>query len=134
MSWFERLLERWHEIGRQGAKRQDEFIRKYFDLGTWAGIFRGLLLWGTGWYVLWNFYDIMDWFHDLTGGRQYDPVTPGQIRWIRLCASVMCFPPILLTILALIILPITRYRARKYAQKQAQKTDTQADDSEKPRE
>ena len=129
MSWFERLLERWHEIGRQGAKRQDEFIRKYFNADTYTGMFRGLLLWGTAWYVLWHIYDILDWFHDLTGGRQYDPVTPGQIRWIRLCASVMCFPPILLTILALIILPIKRYRARKYVQEQAQKTDAQADDS-----
>ena len=126
------FMERWREFTEREAKRQDEFLEKYFSPNTYTGIFRGLLLWGTGWYVLWNFYDIFDWFNDLTGGRQYDPVTPGQIRWIRLCASVMCFPPILLTILALIILPITRYRARKYAQEQAQKTDAdaQADNSD----
>ena len=128
MSWFERLLERWHEADRQSAKRQDEFLEKYFSPNTYTGIFRGLLLWGVGWYVLWNIYDILDWFYDLTGGRQYDPVTPGQIRWVRLCASAMCGTGVLIYIIALIRLPIIRYRAKR------QRQETDADDSEKPRE
>ena len=126
MNWF----ERWHESARRDTKRQDEFIRKYYDLGTWAGIFRGLLTWGVAWYVLWHFYDIMDWFYDLTGGRQYDPVTPGQIRWVRLCASAMCGTGVLAEIVFLFKLSIIRYRAKR----QRQETDTDADDSEKSRE
>ena len=63
MNWF----ERWHEIGREGAKRQNKFIEKYFDSNTYTGILCGLLYWWIGWYVLYHFYDIMDWFHDLTG-------------------------------------------------------------------
>ena len=124
MNWF----ERWHEIGRQGAKRQDEFIRKYYDHNTYIGIFRGLLTWGVAWYVLWHFYDIMDWFHDLTGGRQSDPVTPGQIRWVRLCASAMCGTGVLAEIVFLFKLSIIRYRAKR--QRQETDADAQADNSD----
>ena len=126
MNWFERR----HEIGRQGAKRQDEFLEKYFNPNTYTGIFKAMLFWGVVWYVLWNFYDIMDWFHDLTGGRQSDPVTPGQIRWVRLCASAMCGTGVLAEIVFLFKLSIIRYRAKR----QRQETDTDADDSEKSRE
>ena len=124
MNWF----ERWHEIGRQGAKRQDEFIRKYYDHNTYIGIFRGLLFWGTAWYVLWHNYDIIGWFEDLFGA-QYDPVTPGQIRWVRLCASVMCGTGVLTEIVFLFKLSIVRYRAKR----QRQKTNADTDDSDKPR-
>ena len=122
------FMERWREFTEREAKRQDEFLEKYFSPNTYTGIFRGLLLWGTGWYVLWNFYDIFDWFNDLTGGRQYDPVTPGQIRWVRLCASAMCGTGVLAEIVFLFKLSIIRYRAKR------QRQETDADDSEKPRE
>ena len=122
------FMERWREFTEREAKRQDEFLEKYFSPNTYTGIFRGLLLWGTGWYVLWNFYDIFDWFNDLTGGRQYDPVTPGQIRWVRLCASAMCGTGVLIYIIALIRLPIIRYRAKR--QRQETDADAQADNSD----
>ena len=122
MNWF----ERWHEIGREGAKWQEEFLEKYFNPNTYTGIFKAMLYWVVLWYVLCHFYDIMDWFHNLTGGRQSDPVKPSQVSWVRLCASVMCFPPILLTILSLIRLPIVRYRAKR----QKQETDAQKTTSE----
>ena len=122
MNWF----ERWHESARRDAERQDKFIEKYYNHKTYAGIFRGLLTWAVAWYVLWHIYDILDWLHDLTGGRQSDPVKPSQVSWVRLCASVMCFPPILLTILSLIRLPIVRYRAKR----QKQETDAQKTTSE----
>ena len=127
MSWFERLLERWHESARRDAKRQDEFVRKYYDPNTYVGIFRGLLTWGVAWYVLWHNYDIIGWFEDLFGA-QYDPVTPGQIRWVRLCASAMCGTGVLAEIVFLFKLSIIRYRAKR------QRHETDADDSEKPRE
>ena len=64
MNWF----ERWHEIGREGAKWQEEFLEKYFNPNTYTGIFKAMLYWVVLWYVLCHFYDIMDWFHDLMGG------------------------------------------------------------------
>ena len=129
MSWFERLLERWREFTEREAKRQDEFLEKYFNPNTYTGIFKAMLFWGTAWYVLWHNYDIIGWFEDLFGA-QYDPVTPGQIRWVRLCASAMCGTGVLIEIVFLFKLSIIRYRAKR----QRQETDTQADDSEKPRE
>ena len=119
MNWF----ERWHEIGREGAKRQDEFIEKHFDPNTYTGMLRGLLFWGIAWYVLCHFYDIMDWFHDLMGGRQSDPVKPSQVSWVRLCASIICGAGILIETIALFILSIKRYIAWKYNSKQGQKVD-----------
>ena len=126
MNWF----ERWHESARRDAERQDKFIEKYYNHKTYAGIFRGLLTWAVAWYVLWHIYDILDWLHDLTGGRQSDPVKPGQIRWIRMCASAICIPPILLSTTALIVLTIARCQGWKYGSKQKQETDAQPFKSE----
>ena len=121
MNWF----ERWHESARRDAERQDKFIEKYYNHKTYAGIFRGLLTWAVAWYILWHNYDIIDWFHNLFGAR-FDPVKPGQIRWIRMCASTIGGTGVLIYIISLIVLPINRYRAKR----QKQETDTQLFKSE----
>ena len=126
MNWY----ERWHAFTKLQTAREREFIDKYFDHNTYSGAFRGLLVFFIGGLFAWHFYDISAWVENLLD-LHYDPVSPAKKSWIKLWTIIVFGGGALISIFAMtILIPIRRYRTKK----QAQKTNPNADASEKPRE
>ena len=106
------LYERWHALDKRLAEQDKQIIEKYFNINTYAGNFRNILFLTVGWYVMWHIYDIGVWFENLLD-LHYDPPTEAKKSWLRLWISLICGWGISLSIHAITMITIRRFRERK---------------------
>ena len=118
MNWF----ERWHKFADRQAEREAKFISKYFNLHTYIGNFRNILLLAFGWYVMWHIYDINTWIENLLD-LHYDPPTEADKSWLRLWMSLICGWGISLSIYSIIKITIGRLRERKNPRQTTSETE-----------
>lgn len=139
------MMGRWHRFVERMNEREDAWMNRFFTPGTYRGTLCFLIFSCAATYFLWNIDAFFSAINEETffgigkkifGGGH--PIDPAEERWHRFWALIIGIPPIIASIVAMIMIPINRRRAREYDEDQQRQRDAQTwkpeDESDPPSE